>query len=183
MEKLLKKFFMMFALFATIFSASSASASEPLLSTMKVDKFVEELQKNLADKMLQVNDLQRLYAYDLEGNELLAWRAILAPKGSSADGGDAITFYTNKNNQLVVVGIKIGSGATQNIVDNNFWTAALTALNFTADERTQILKGGTKDENGTYSYTLQRSPTEKFTFMRGKSEADSLFSFITSAED
>ena len=180
MVKTFKKFLMVIALFATIFSAASASAESKLLSDMTVEQFVGELQKNLAEKLLEVNDLQRARDLDMEdGTEpVLGWSATLTPKGSSA-GGDRITFFTDKENHLLAIGAYIVDGATQEIVNNNFWEVALNTLNFTTDERTQILKGGAVNENGLYISRLQKSADKKIAFGSGKIAYNTLFSFLS----
>ena len=181
-----KKIFMVVALVATIFSATSANAAsanepQPIISTLKVDAFVAELQKNLADKRLQVNDLHRTPDFDIKDYGSLAWNAVLAPKGGTS--GDSISIFTNKDNQVLMLAIKIHDGATQQITYDNFWEAALVTLNFTADERTQFLKGGTVDDKGNYSSNVQRSETEKFFFISGKSNENTLFAFLTLVDE
>ena len=165
MKNFVKKFFMAVAMFATIFSASSASASDIELSDMEFATFAAELQKNLLDKSLQINDLKRTPEDDVTADKIktYAWQANIFSKENSADVAK-VNFATDKENKLAFITLVIKTGVNQEIICNDFWAAALTALNFTPDERNKLLKGGTTNKDGFYNSKLRRSQKEKFSF-------------------
>lgn len=171
MKNPVRKIFLALALFATIFSASSASATEISLSDVEFATFAAELQKNLFDKSLQINDLKRTPEKDIKPDKknkikTYTWQANLVSKESSADVA-TVNFATDSDNQVAFISLGIKSGANQEITCNDFWDAALTALNFTEDERNKLLKGGTTNKDGIYNSKFQRSQKEKFSFAFG----------------